>query len=1166
MNIISSAKAFSVALILLFGINQENLSAQVFTLSDTSVVSCSGTLFDTGGPNGPYSNNEFVAMSVEAGGVVTISFSSFSLHSGADTLFILDSGGAATYILTGSDLPDPITIFSGSFSVVMHTDDAFISTGFIMNWVSDVPLPSAPTINVGTPPACNAAQLSLQVQPPQNCTILENAFATLIFGDTSVVVSNINTNCVGGNSGFITLNLDEPLSSKCDYIIQLHLQLPDVCGILRDVISETVLDFNTTCALDAQIVANQNQICAGTCVEISALVNSCHPLIYSWNNGLPATAGPHVICPDSTLTIQLSVTDLVTSEVVSEEFVITVNPSNILNTPSEICENADPVQLIASTGGTWSGPGVQGSIFDPSLSGPGEIELTFEGPNCSDSIVYSVLPISLENQAACPNAPAFSVAASPAGGVWSGDVSATGVFSPSPAGAYQVMYEAGNGCVAQAIISVANLDLQSNIDTVCQSVELVELVATPAGGLWSGVGVMNASGLFRPELANPNQANTVTYTAQGCSSNISIFVIAANVDSLVSVCPSQSQLIPDATPIPSGGVWTSPYDLLIIDANSGIINPNSLQGLETAFMVYVPGNGCFDTLYLQVSVTDIPEEYLAVCLGDAAVPLDANRFPGLTPENGIWTGNSVVGNAITGYSLNVASLSPGEFDLTYSANGCTDNLTIGVWVNDLPNTDFSFCLGDSAIELIPGLFCNSCVGPQASWQGSGIIDNALGVFDPEVAGTGEFHPVWTNPAGCSDSVNVTVLSPEIPVISGLFDSYCSGNQQVSFSASPEGGNLIGDVTSFQFNVQSLAPGEYEVVYAIDGVCASTSEDTATFLFNVLPPINVSLQTSATSVCFGEPITATAQITGGLPNTPIQYSWNNSASNESVVTFTPATSFTLVVTVDDGCSGSASDNVEIETSDEIIFDFESSDTLCKGEPGYLRLLLDTNSNYTVLWNNLPEPDNQVEAAAGTEFAISIIDDIGCRADSSVSIPAYTTGIASFALENSAECLLFSERTNVQFLDLSADAISGNWDFGDSTTQVYQPGVGAVHTFADAGYYLVQLAVESNNGCATADSILVCIQPEDPIFIPDIFSPNADGKNDTLYVRGFQIKRMDFKVFNRWGEMVFFTDNPTIGWAGDHRGMPAASGSYFYQLMVVIGERDKILKSGEIILVR
>ena len=1143
-----------------------HMSAQVINLSDTSIVSCSGTLYDSGGPNAPYSNNEFLVMSVEAGGIVTVTFGSFSLHNGGDTLFIYDSadGTGSPFVLTGNAIPAPITLFSGSFTVVMQSDSTFISSGFLMNWNSEVPLPAAPNISIGTTPACNAAQLSLQLQPPLSCSILESANATILYGDTSLQVSGINTNCVGNTSGFITLNLSEALSNKCQYIVQLHLQLPDACGNLRDVISETTFDFNTTCPLDAQILTSQNQVCAGSCIELTTNVNTCHPLVYSWNYGIPATAGPHVFCPDSTSTIQLTVTDLTTLEVVTEQIIITVAPNSILSAPEEICQNSPAIDLLTSTNGSWTGPGIQGNTFNPSVSGPGEIELFFEGPNCIESIVYTVKAISLQNQAACPNAPAFSILASPAGGVWSGDVPSTGIFPPSLAGNYNVSYEV-NGCLAEATIAVANLDLTSNIDTVCQSVEVVELTAIPPGGLWSGAGVISASGIFRPELANANLANTVTYTAAGCSSNIAIFVVGANVDSLVSVCPSQSPLIPDATPIPPGGVWTSPYGV-ILDPSSGLINPAVLEGLTDAFMVYVPGNGCFDTLSLQISVTDIPQDYIGACFGDDPLQLDNTLFPGLSPANGIWTGTGVTGNAINGFDLNVASLTQGEYDITYSANGCTDTFTLGVWLNNLPNPTISLCVGDSAQELIPGLFCNTCSGPQASWQGTGIIDNTLGIFNPQISGAGQFYPVWSNPGGCVDSVLVTVVEPELPVISGLQENYCSGNQLVNYSASPSGGQLVGDLFSFQFNVQSLSPGSYEVIYVTQSNCASSDADSATFTFNVSPALSVSMEATGSPACYGDPISAVATATGGVPGGQIQYSWNYSPSNQSIITFNAEEDITLIVTVDDGCSGSVSAQTDIETSEEIVFEIESSDTLCKGEAGYLRLIVDPNASYNVLWNNLPELDNQVDAPAGTPYTITVTDVYGCRKDSAVTVPAFTTGIASMALENSAECLLFEERNNVKFLDLSVDAISGVWDFGDSTSQDYLPGVGAVHSYPDAGYYTARLFVESINGCSTVDTLVICIQPSEPIFIPDIFSPNSDGKNDTLYVRGFQIKRMDFKVFNRWGEQVFFTDNPTIGWAGDHRGMPAASGSYFYQLMVVIGEREKILRTGEIILVR
>lgn len=1144
----------------------DELRAQVFNLADTSIVSCSGTLFDSGGPNAPYSNNESIVMTVEAGGIVTVSFNSFSLHVGGDTLFIYDSFDAtgSPFVLTGNAIPTPITLFSGSFTVIMQSDSTFISSGFQMNWESEVPLPASPNIAIGTTPACNAAQLSLQIQPPLNCSILESANATVQYGDTTIQVTSINTNCFGNTSGFITLNLGEPLSDKCQYIVQLNLQLPDACGNLRDVVSETAFDFNTTCPLDVQIIGNQNQVCAGSCIELTTKVNSCHPLIYSWNYGLPATAGPHLFCPDSTSTINLTVTDLTTLEVVTEQIIVSVAPTAILSIPEEICQNAPAINLLTSVNGAWTGPGIQGNSFNPSIAGPGDIELFFDGPNCTESITYTVKAISIQDQAACPNAPAFPIVAAPAGGAWSGDVPATGIFPPSLAGNYNVVYEV-NGCLGEATISVANLDLTSNIDTVCQSVEVVELSAIPPGGSWSGAGVISASGIFRPELANANFANTVTYTAAGCSSNISIFVIGANVDSLVSVCPSQSPLIPDATPIPPGGEWTSPFGV-ILDPSSGLINPAVLGGLTEAFMVYVPGNGCFDTLSLQISVTDIPQDYIGACLGDSPLQLNSTLFPGLSPTNGIWAGSGVTGNSINGFNLNVASLSQGEYDITYSANGCTDTFTLGVWLNNLPNPTISLCVGDSAQELIPGLFCNTCSGPQATWQGPGIIDNTIGIFDPQISGAGQFYPVWTNPGGCSDSVLVTVVEPELPVVSGLQENYCSGNQLVTYTATPSGGQLAGDISSFQFNVQTLTPGAYEVIYITQSNCASSGSDSATFTFNVSPALSVSLEATGSPACYGDPISAVATASGGVPGGQIQYSWNYSSSNQSIITFSAQEDLTLTVTIDDGCSGSVSAQADIETSEEIIFNIESSDTLCKGETGYLRLLVDPNASYSVLWNNVPEPDNQVDAPAGTPYTISITDVYGCRKDSLVTVPAFTTGIASMALENSSECLLFEERNNVQFLDLSADAISGIWDFGDGTTQNYLPGVGAVHSYPDAGYYTARLFVESSNGCSTVDTLVICIQPSEPIFIPDIFSPNADGKNDTLYVRGFQIKRMDFKVFNRWGEQVFFTDDPTVGWAGDHRGMPAASGSYFYQLMVVIGERDKILRTGEIILVR
>jgi gliding motility-associated-like protein len=108
--------------------------------------------------------------------------------------------------------------------------------------------------------------------------------------------------------------------------------------------------------------------------------------------------------------------------------------------------------------------------------------------------------------------------------------------------------------------------------------------------------------------------------------------------------------------------------------------------------------------------------------------------------------------------------------------------------------------------------------------------------------------------------------------------------------------------------------------------------------------------------------------------------------------------------------------------------------------------------------------------------------------------------------------------------------------------------------------------NEGGCTDSTSAALCIQPEEPVFVPDIFSPNDDGKNDTLYVRGLFISRMEFRVYSRWGEVVFESTSPTKGWDGNLRGAPAPSGSYYYTLFATIGDATKIEQVGEVVLIR
>ena len=88
----------------------------------------------------------------------------------------------------------------------------------------------------------------------------------------------------------------------------------------------------------------------------------------------------------------------------------------------------------------------------------------------------------------------------------------------------------------------------------------------------------------------------------------------------------------------------------------------------------------------------------------------------------------------------------------------------------------------------------------------------------------------------------------------------------------------------------------------------------------------------------------------------------------------------------------------------------------------------------------------------------------------------------------------------------------------------------------------------------------------IFIPNIFSPNGDGQNDVLYVRGQGIEQLTFVVYNRWGEKVFESTDPNRGWDGTINGQHAETGVYVYQVRAVLADGLVVNKHGNVSLVR
>ena len=151
----------------------------------------------------------------------------------------------------------------------------------------------------------------------------------------------------------------------------------------------------------------------------------------------------------------------------------------------------------------------------------------------------------------------------------------------------------------------------------------------------------------------------------------------------------------------------------------------------------------------------------------------------------------------------------------------------------------------------------------------------------------------------------------------------------------------------------------------------------------------------------------------------------------------------------------------------------------------------------------------------------------------------------------------------FTNLSVNATRYLWDFGDKITS---GETNPVHQYNMTGTYKACLTAYNKSNCPSVLCREVPTDVEPLVGIPSAFSPNGDGENDVLYVRGAAIQTMDLKIFNRWGQLVFETTSQEKGWDGTYNGQPQPIEAYAYVLQVTFIDGTGKLLKGNITLLR
>jgi gliding motility-associated-like protein len=112
----------------------------------------------------------------------------------------------------------------------------------------------------------------------------------------------------------------------------------------------------------------------------------------------------------------------------------------------------------------------------------------------------------------------------------------------------------------------------------------------------------------------------------------------------------------------------------------------------------------------------------------------------------------------------------------------------------------------------------------------------------------------------------------------------------------------------------------------------------------------------------------------------------------------------------------------------------------------------------------------------------------------------------------------------------------------------------------------LTVIDSLGCNASATTTVSVIIDKTIYIPNAFSPNGDGENDAFFAFAKDLTFFSMKVFNRWGELIFATEDKNVSWDGTYKGKILPPSVFVYYAQFEFPDGQKINKKGTVTLIR
>ena len=458
------------------------------------------------------------------------------------------------------------------------------------------------------------------------------------------------------------------------------------------------------------------------------------------------------------------------------------------------------------------------------------------------------------------------------------------------------------------------------------------------------------------------------------------------------------------------------------------------------------------------------------------------------------------------------------------------NQTLGFPVMlHLPCCDVSVNLGSDTT------FCNGVITLDAGSPGMGFTylwqnNDTSQVIDINSSGS---YSVTVSNGVCSqtDTVNITMISP--PLIDlGSDTTLCSGT--LTLEAENPGSDYEWQDGSTNQTFTLTSSGTYWVTVD-NGACTTTDSIDITI-------VNLDVELGPdTAVC-----TPFLILDAGNPGSV--YEWQDGSTNQTFEIISPGEYFVNIV------------NGHCTDTDTIIVDFIK--TVAQFYPNdtigcFPQFVSFTDESFTNtgsivdwLWefgdnssSPLQNPIHNYTSSGIYEVKLTVTTDLGCSNLESkyVEVTIYDQPIADFIFQPNPAI----EDEEVFFINQSIDAENWHWEFGDnSSSNTEAPS----HIYTSTGKLTTYL-VAYNEHCSDTAWCEIQINEELIYYVPNTFTPDGDQYNTTfhpVFTKGYDPYDYSLKIFDRWGEILFESNNTEIGWDGTYKGQILQNAVYIWQI--------------------